>query len=356
MPYYLSAASFKRQAKLVVKHWPFNTIKTTQARELLSQFYGYASHHQYQQLLIDAPQSLLPVTADIILSHYTLWVQKLANLGSMNQIQARQLLQHLWSSYLADERPLHTKLYQATLQFYGDCADFIHGDTMVTPFDYRFDDRPAIKDVIEAIGVPHPEVGGLRVNGGWVHFDYLLMHGDHVEVFPAPCNQATRPLPYKPNHQPTFLLDIHLGGLARYLRMAGFDCVYSSQHDYGDALLATFAATHDYILLTRDIGLLKRGKVNYGRWVRNVLPEKQFKEIVDHYQLIDDFQPFSRCIKCNGAITAVTKETIATIVPPRTLEKMHEFSQCQSCQQVYWKGSHYDKIRHMLGQAAAQEA
>lgn len=356
MPYYLSAASFKRQAKLLVKHWPFSAIKTTQARELLSQLYGYKTHHDYQKLLNEAPHTLLPITAELLLVHYTAWVKKLADLGSMNQIQARQLLQHLWANYLLDQHPLSAKLYQASVQFYGCCADFIDQDLAATTFQYRFDDRPAIKDAVEAMGVPHPEVGGLRVNGDWVNFDYLLMHSDHVEVFPVPCLISTVPLPYTPKGRPSFLLDVHLGGLARYLRMAGFDCVYESQHDYGDALLATFAATHDHILLTRDIGLLKRSKVKYGRWVRNILPEQQFKEIVSHYQLINDFQPFSRCIKCNGQIALVEKQQVAARVPARIFDERNEFSQCQSCQQIYWKGSHFDKIQQMLAQVAGQEA
>lgn len=349
MPYYLSAASFKRQAKLVVKHWPFGEIKTSQARELLSQFYGYQNHHHYQQQMALTPHSLLPIHPELILSHYTGWVQKLANLGSMNQIQARQLLQHLWHSYLADQRPLSQKLYQAKIQFFGHCHDFL--DAHPQPFDYRFDDRPAIKDVIEALGVPHPEVGGISVNGAWVEFDYRLMDCDVVQVFAAPCPLATLSLPYKPHHRPRFLLDVHLGGLARYLRMAGFDCLYEGQHDYGDALLATVAAAHDYILLTRDIGLLKRSKVKYGRWIRNVLPEQQFKEVVKHYQLVADFQPFSRCIKCNGDIGLVDKQTVVTHVPPKVFAQMDQFSQCQSCQQVYWKGSHYDNIQRLLAQA-----
>lgn len=355
MPYYLSAASFKRQAKLLVKHWPFSAIKTTQARELLSQLYGYKTHHDYQKLLHEAPHTLLPITAELLLAHYTAWVKKLADLGSMNQIQARQLLQHLWANYLLDQHPLSTKLYQATILFYGCCADFVHAKDNRDQVNYRFDDRPAIKDVVEAIGVPHPEVGGLRINNQWVGFDYLLMNGDVVEVFPNPCTISSRPLPFKPEHRPCFLLDVHLGGLARYLRMAGFDCLYQSQHDYGDALLATLAATNDYILLTRDIGLLKRGKVKYGRWVRQILPEQQFKEIVQHYQLVSEFRPFSRCIKCNGQITSVKKQQVAERIPPRILEEQNEFSQCQSCQQIYWKGSHFDKIQQMLAQVSVQE-
>lgn len=348
MPYALSAPTFSRQAKLLVQHWPFQSIKLSYAREVLSQLYGYKNHHHYQQLTKN-DAALLAIDAQTVLSHYTVWVKRLADLGSMNQIQARQLIHYLWPNYLNQQVDLHQKLYQAQFRFLGDCADFIDNQYQTIP--YHFDDRPAIKDAIEAIGIPHPEVGGICVNGQWVDFSYLLMNGDQVEVYSQPCLTTTKPLPYKPNGRPVFLLDVHLGGLARYLRMAGFDCLHQNQ-DYGDAVLAEVAANHDYILLSRDLGLLKRNKVKYGRWVRAVLPEQQFKEIVSHYQLKDSFLPFSRCIKCNGQIAPVDKKQVQAVVPEKVYASLNEFRQCQSCHQVYWQGTHYQKIIEILNNVA----
>lgn len=107
---------------------------------------------------------------------------------------------------------------------------------------------------------------------------------------------------------------LYLANLARYLRMAGFDCLHEVK-DYGDELLAEISANANHILLTRDIGQLKRSKVHYARRIRNILPAEQFREVVDHYQLRDEFQPMTRCIKCNGMIEKVEKDTVKDIVP-----------------------------------------
>ncbi len=348
MPYALSASTFSRQAKLLVQHWPFSRIQLSTAREILSQLYGYKNHHHYQQSL-QSRAGLLNLNASTVLALYRVWVKRLADLGSMNQIQARQLLHILWPDYLASHSDLKQKLYQASFQFFGACRDFFDG--MSEELDYDFDDRPAIKDAIEALGLPHPEVGGILVNATWVDFSYQLQHGDHFAVYPHPCPVPEFALPFKPGGRPVFLLDVHLGGLARYLRMAGFDCLYQNR-DVGDAVLAEVAARHDFILLTRDLGLLKRSIVNYGHWVRAVESELQFKEVVDLYQLQTQFLPFSRCIKCNGSICTVPKSTVEAGLPEQVRDTIDEFSQCQSCRQVYWQGSHYQKIVDVLQKMA----
>jgi len=316
MPFYLSSNVFKQQAKTLVKHWPFNDVSTSHARAILSQLYGYDNNHHYRKLYKQKDNSLITITEQILHTYYKVWVSKLAKLGPMNEIQAKHLLHKLWPAYLAEQKPLHQKIHQATIHFFGTCNDFISDELANTPIEYNFDDHPSIKDSIEALGVPHTEVGGIRADKEWVGFDCLLQDHMEIEVHPAPITNCTHPLPYKPEPKLgkpfTFLLDVHLAGLARYLRMAGFDCLYEKQ-DYGDALLAELSASQSHILLTRDIGLLKRGKVRYGHWVRNVLPELQFKEVVKHYQLEQSFKPMTRCVKCNGNIQSVEKKTVKNI-------------------------------------------
>lgn len=347
MPFFLSANTFKQQAKTLVKHWPFGTLKTTKAHRLLSELYGYRDDHHYHKLLDQSPSSLTPVSEEVLLANYRDWVKKLADLGSMNQIQARAMLHRLWPAYLNEKAPLSSKLYAASFRFHGECNDFLNENQAAAFIDYAFDDRPSVKDCIEALGIPHPEVGAIKVNEQWVDFKHLMMDGERVEVFPNPDAQTTHPLPYKPDGAPSFLLDVHLGGLVRYLRLAGFDCLHEDK-DYGDAVLAEVAANDAHILLTRDIGLLKRSKVKYGRWIRNVLPELQFKEVVGHYRLSDAFHPLSRCVRCNGMIKPVAVEAIRDRVPERVLEWQTDFKQCESCSQVYWRGSHFEKIMRIL--------
>ncbi|WNO10872.1 Mut7-C RNAse domain-containing protein [Teredinibacter sp. KSP-S5-2] len=348
MPFYISQNTLKQQVKLVVKNWPFAEIKSHQARILLCKLYGFENQHDYLKKTHETPSSLTPINEQTVINAYLQWVKRLAKLGSINEIQAKNLLHILWPTYLAPHKHLKEKLYTCKFKFHGTCLDFLNQATEDKWVDYKFDDRPSVKDAIEAIGVPHPEVGGITIDGTDVDFNYLLEDAREVEVYPHP--YETGLLPYKPERKSTFLLDVHLAKLTRYLRMAGFDCLHESK-DIGDELLAHLSQTNDYILLTRDIGLLKRGNVKHARWIRNTEPQAQFKEIVDYYDLLDKFKPFSRCVKCNGDIQPINKESIKPAVPGQIFESQESFKQCAHCNQVYWKGSHYDKIKNILLQA-----
>ncbi|MCE2030495.1 Mut7-C ubiquitin/RNAse domain-containing protein [Sessilibacter corallicola] len=350
MPFYLSKKVFKQQTKTLVAHWPFGAIKTTHARNLLGQFYGYKDDHDFQKTSINHGIRTIPVTQELVLANYVNWVKKLADLGSMNQIQAKKLLHQLWPGYLSNHISLHEKLYQATLRFHGNCNNFLNNNSEISELVYRFDDRPSIKDTIEACGIPHPEIGAITINNQWVEFGHQLQNGDRVEVYPNPHKDASISMPYKPSGELTFLLDVHLKGLARYLRLAGFNCLHNDR-DLGDELLAEISSNQDYLLLTRDIGLLKRGNIKYARWIRNQLPQAQFKEIVDHYQLRDEFKPFTRCVKCNGTIHQIQKSSVRAMLPEDIFDRFTEFKQCSDCKQIYWKGSHFEKIQKILDEA-----
>ena len=351
MPFFISSKVFKQQTKALVKNWPFAGITTAHVRNVLSQLYGYKNTHHYQKAIAGGGSEVLtPCTKESVITHYKLWVKKLAQLGPMNEIQAKNVLHTIWPAYLTGEIDPAQKLYQCQFRFIGECTDFLAEDIRDTSIEYAFDDRPSVKDAIEAIGVPHPEVGAIQVGSQYVDFNYLLKENEQVTVYSSSVRSVETYLPYMPEGELSFLLDVHLGGLARYLRMAGFDCMFENK-DYGDALLAEVAASENYILLTRDIGLLKRGKVKYARWIRNVSPESQFKEVVEHYQLNNLFKPLSRCVKCNGNIKEVKKEWVKDTVPVGVYEWVEEFRQCDECSQVYWKGTHFEKIQDILAKA-----
>jgi uncharacterized protein with PIN domain len=139
-----------------------------------------------------------------------------------------------------------------------------------------------------------------------------------------------------------FVLDTHLGQLASYLRMLGFDTLY--RNDYPDEELAFVSSTEERILLTRDLGLLKRSIVTYGYFVRQTNPRQQVAEILRRYNLSGKITPLQRCIRCNGRLAPVAKEAVAERLASQTRELYHEFSECKACNQLYWKGSHYDRM------------
>ncbi|HEM49564.1 MAG TPA: twitching motility protein PilT [Caldithrix sp.] len=233
-----------------------------------------------------------------------------------------------------------------TIRFYEELNDFLPGEKRKKDFEYHFTGNPSIKDVIEAIGIPHPEVDMILVNGKSVCFGYNIQPGDHVSVYPvfelidiSPINRL-RPEPLR---NPRFILDVNLGKLASKLRMMGFDSLYeNSCRDYD---IIKIAAQEKRIILTRDLGLLKNKKVNHGYWVRNTNPAKQIREIVDKFDLRSKIQPFTICMTCNGKIKPVKKNKVFDKLPPKVKKTLEEFYQCSDCKKVYWKGTHYIKMQ-----------
>lgn len=233
----------------------------------------------------------------------------------------------------------------ATLWFHAELNDFLPRARRNIIFTHTFRDRVSIKDMIESLGVPHTEVAAIVVNGAAVDFSYIVQDGDRVDVYPASAPIASATLPLRPPSPPAarFVLDTHLGQLAAYLRMLGFDTLY--RNNYPDDELARISSQEQRILLTRDRGLLKRGIVVHGYYVRETDPQQQLIEILRRYQLTAGITPLRRCIRCNGLLHTVQKTDIADRLAPKTREFFDEFSMCAACDQIYWKGSHYEQMR-----------
>jgi uncharacterized protein with PIN domain len=143
-----------------------------------------------------------------------------------------------------------------------------------------------------------------------------------------------------------FIADAHLGRLAAYLRLAGFDTVYEAPWD--DAVLARRSANEDRTLLTRDRGLLKRSIIRRGYFVESTDSREQFAEILDRFRLRAAMRPFSRCARCNTLLHRVMKADVLDRLPPRTRLHFDEFLECPTCRRVYWRGSHYERIAKFL--------
>jgi len=232
-----------------------------------------------------------------------------------------------------------------TIRFYEELNIFLPKELRKKDFEYTFTGNPSVKDVIEAIGVPHPEVDMILVNGRSVDFKYNIHSGDRISVYPvfelldvSPLNRL-RPEPLRDTR---FILDINLGKLASKLRMLGFDTLYDN--NYQDYKIVEIAIKEKRIILTRDQGLLKNKKVTHGYWVRNTNPEKQFREVIDKFDLYSKIQPFTICMTCDGKIKSVDKEKIIDRLPPRVRNHFGEFFMCSKCGKVYWKGTHYTKM------------
>ena len=245
-------------------------------------------------------------------------------------------------------------MLHAFFRFYGALNDFLPPGRRRTTLMCRFTYRASIKDLIEALGIPHPEVERLAVNGELVDFQYLVGDGDRIAVYPpfhALDLSETGTLVPALQGTPRFVADVHLGRLAAYLRLAGFDTRY--RNDTPDEELAVISSAEERVLLTRDVELLKRSIVRRGYYVRQTEPGRQLVEVLRRFECVVAAQPFTRCPRCNGVLRLTDKEQVAHLVPPRTWASHERFSQCAVCAAVYWQGSHYERIRRFLGVAFA---
>ncbi|MBL1177481.1 Mut7-C RNAse domain-containing protein [Pantanalinema sp. GBBB05] len=238
---------------------------------------------------------------------------------------------------------------QAYFRFYGTLKDFLSPDRRQTTILYAFKTAGSIKDAIEALGVPHPEVDLILVNGESVDFDYLIQANDRVSVYPAfttlDVSSVTRVRPRFPRPF-RFVADVHLGKLATSLRLLGFDTWYHNQAD--DQQLAEISSRDDRILLTQDRGLLKRRVVTYGYLVRHHEVYSQVVEVLQRFELFEAIAPMTRCLRCSGELKLVDKVTIHEQLEPLTQQYYDEFFQCQTCGQIYWKGTHYQRLQQFV--------
>jgi len=203
----------------------------------------------------------------------------------------------------------------------------------------EFRGRQSIKHLAESLGVPHPEIGRVQVNGREGTLNTITQDGDRVEIHPIPNDWPA---------EPRFILDGHLGRLAAYLRMLGFDCLY--QNDYRDEELAEIAQKEGRILLSRDRRLLMRKAVIHGYCLRSLDPTEQVAEVMARFDLSQRIVPFHRCLRCNHPLEPVEKEAVIDRLEPLTKEYFDEFQICPACRQIYWKGSHYDQMKKLIEQ------
>jgi len=236
-----------------------------------------------------------------------------------------------------------------SFRFYAELNDFLPLNRRQVSFDFEFSGRVSIKHLIESLGVPHIEVDLILVNSRSVDFHYIVQPGDRISVFPVfetiDISSIGRLRP-NPLRESKFVLDIHLGQLATYLRLIGFDTLY--RNDFQDANLAQISLQEKRILLTKDRGLLKRNSVTHGYYIRESDPELQLLEVVRRFDLRSSITPFSRCLRCNGLIVPVSKQAVRHRLEDDTRKHFDDFTTCSECGQIYWKGSHYERMHRFL--------
>jgi len=244
-----------------------------------------------------------------------------------------------------------------TIRFYEELNDFIQRDLRKKDIKHKYTTKTTVKDIIESYGIPHTEPDLILVNGKSVDFNYLPDNGDRISVYPKfeslDITKLTRLRP-EPLRVTKFILDVHLGKLAKYLRMLGFDTLY--KNDFEDQKIIDISLSDNRIILTRDLGILKNKTVTHGHFVRSQQPKKQLEEIIQRFDLSEIINPLSRCIECNGNIRVVDKKDIQHLLKPKTVKYYNEFFKCNSCRRIYWEGSHYNKMMERIDKIVKKPA
>jgi uncharacterized protein with PIN domain len=247
----------------------------------------------------------------------------------------------------------HAKpVHESEFRFYEELNDFLPPERRRQCFRHRYTDTPSVKDAVEALGVPHTEIDVILVDGRSVGFGHRLRGGERVAVYPVferlDVSPLTRLRP-RPLRVTRFIADIHLGTLARYLRLLGFDTVW--RNDLTDEEIIERSLAEQRIILTRDVGILRNGRVTHGYWPRSTEPLSQLEEVVHALQLGNDFAPYSRCLECNGECVAISRPEAAGKVPLQVFLVYRDFRRCTGCGRVYWPGSHVERLDDVIRRA-----
>jgi len=245
----------------------------------------------------------------------------------------------------------------AEFRFYEELNDFLPAERRKLAFPIEIDRARSVKDAIESAGVPHTEVDLILVDGVSVDFTRVLRGGERVAVYPVFESLDIAPvvrLREVPLREPCFIADAHLGKLARHLRMAGFDTLWTNHWD--DDAIVRIAAEQKRTILTRDKGMLRRGDVDRGYFVRATESEAQLAEVIRALQLEARLAPFPRCRECNVLLEDVSREAVLDRLPDMVRGLYTRFKRCPGCERVYWEGTHYARMKGVLERASAENS
>jgi uncharacterized protein with PIN domain len=241
------------------------------------------------------------------------------------------------------------QMRQATFRFYAELNEFLPEDLRHTRITHHFEGSVSIREMIESLGIPHNEIDLILVNDNSVDFTYLVQDRDRVTVYPVfetfDISSAAR-VRRKPLRDLRFVLDAHLGRLALYLRLLGFDAIFNN--DSSDGELVTISLEENRILLARDQSLIERGQVTHGYWVRNSRPREQAAEVVRRFDLQGQIAPFRRCARCNTLLETAGRKTGAPRLSDRTRERRDSPKRCPRCARSYRRGAHSERIRKLV--------
>lgn len=241
----------------------------------------------------------------------------------------------------------------ATLHCHAELNDFLPAGQRRRAIVLNFHPPLPIRHLAETLGIPHTEIARVLRNGLPVDLEARVQDGDSFQLYPW-LDEAGRRIATDLPDPPRFLADAHLGKLASYLRLLGFDTRY--HNDLGDAALAALAEDEGRILLSRDRKLLMHRRVRRGCHIRQQRPLEQLRYVLERLPLCPLRQPFTRCLACNGLLETVRKEQVRDRLPAAVTRLHDDFWQCTGCGRVYWQGSHWRALSARVVQVCGEAA
>jgi uncharacterized protein with PIN domain len=242
---------------------------------------------------------------------------------------------------------------QVRFRFYEELNNYLPEELHKRWFESSAEPGTTVGKMISSFGIPLDEVDLILVNQQSESFDYLLQEKDRISVYPIfetlDISSVTA-LRQKPLREPAFICDVHLGRLSKYLRMLGFDTLYSNQ--YTPEQLVVAANSEQRIILSRSKQLTKDKRVTRVYWIRSSEPLEQLKDLINKLDLSKLADPLTRCLNCNNGLTSVDKQDVIHQIEARTTKYYSEFFRCHICDQIYWKGSHYQHMKEFINQIA----
>ncbi len=248
-----------------------------------------------------------------------------------------------------------TKKKSVLLRFYEELNDFLPAEKRKKSFSERIEGTKSVKQVIDAFGIPDSAVDLVLVNGHCVPFSHIIKDGDRISVYPKfesfDISTVTK-LREKPLRRLDFVLDVHLGKLAKYLRLLGFNTLY--HNSYSDHQIILLSEKTGRIILTRDKALLRSKQGSRGYLVKTTDPDKQIIEVIDRFDLLSSINPFSICLSCNSNVQKAEKQWVKDNISPDILSQYNEFTFCTGCGKVFWKGSHHQAMTRFIEKIKTQ--
>jgi len=242
---------------------------------------------------------------------------------------------------------IDVKPFSVRLNIHGDLGFFLRSRTRHGSIQRSLDEKTSVKDVIESCGIPHPEVNAILVDGHPVGFAHTVASSVELDVFPVEnCDPRLKKKRFQVSCIRMFVADGHLGKLTRNLRLLGFDVAYDQQAN--DRKLLEVMTRENRALLTRDRRLLMHAIVQHGYCPRSQNADQQTIEVIRRFDLLSSIAPFTRCLRCNERLQQVAKADVIEKLEPLTKIYYEQFRRCTGCGQIYWPGSHFEKLQKRI--------